>query len=242
MPATMPVTVTLIRHGLQDDDRDGEGAQNVHGLVAVQETFLQGLEAFHRLCDVSDGGKEAFYAEDSDRDQQHGGKIFADDVNDFAGADRQNRDDGEEEDAEDPGTELREEHVSAHFKGGGAGAGNAERRPDDEHDDIHAQMAGLFRQPVQKVVLCAEPDDSQYGHNGQPGVCQHETGQGRKPFRPALQAEKRRKDEVSRAEKYGKQGKANDNKVTFAGFLHVHRRPPYWQNSPADQGQPVLLV
>ena len=157
-----------------------------------------------RADDVADGREEPLDAEHGDRDQQHGGQILADDVHDLAGTDRQDGNECEEEQAEDPGTEFREEHVSAHLKGGGAGAGDAECGADDKHDDVHAQKACAPREPAEEFAALPEPHDRENGQDREPGVGKNEAGKSRKPFCSAFQPEKGRKDKVSCAEKYGK--------------------------------------
>ena len=126
----------------------------------------------------------------------------------------------EEEQTEDPGTELGEEGKHTHFKGSGTGTGDAQGGTDDGHGNGGDHQSDLFAKSLEDGVDgTVETDHCEDSQNSQTGVCQDEAEEAEEPLVTGAVAEERGEDHVACAEEGCKHCEAENQGIAQLGFL-----------------------
>ena len=113
---------------------------------------------------------------------------------------------------------LRQIGRHRHFKGNGGGSGNSQSRPDgqvDQHGKHQRKpRPHLFSQLFQPI----EPRDHHHAKHRQHHRRREKPDHGRKGILPGVLSQKRRKNQVARPKKQGKQHNTDHQQTFFTQF------------------------
>ena len=197
----------------------------VHGVVALGKALEQRRLLIAPLCRRDAGLSPEQEADEQQRQkrQQRRGQPPADAVNQLSGIQAQPQ--GDQEKPQRIGRHpqrriapLRQIGRHRHFKGNGSGSGNSQSRPDgqvDQHGKHQREpRPHLFSQLFQPI----EPRDHHHAKHRQHHRRRKEPDHGRKGILPGVLSQKRRKNQVARPKKQGKQHNTDHQQTLFTQF------------------------
>ena len=211
--------------GGDDDDRERNRGQHVHGEVAIDETVQIGGRAggldIRQRRRTPPQPKGRLADERQDAHQQHGREDGADALDHLGGVEAEPQRDAVIDQAEDQqrGTaRLAQEGHHGHFIRGGARPGNGKEGPDGEVDDRQEQQREPRVDAVERgavaVLVIGADDDAQQRQSHTRG---HEAQQCWPERLAAFQAQCRGEDEVAGAKEDGEQHEADDESILVHG-------------------------
>ena len=212
--------------GGDDDDRERDRGQHVHGEVAVDEAVQIGSRAggldIRQRRRTPPQPKGRLADERQDAHQQHRREDGANALDHLGGVEAEPQRDAVIDQAEDQqrgAARLAQEGHHGHFIRGGAGARDGEEGPDGEVDDCQEEQREPRVDAVERgavaVLVIGTDNDAQQRQAHARG---HEAQQCRPERLSAFQAQCRGEDEVPGAKEDGEQHEADDESI----LVHCH--------------------
>ena len=202
-----------------------QGGNGVHGVVALGEALEQRRlpVSLLRRRDVSLSPEQEADEQQRQQCQQRRGKSPADPIDQLSGVQAQPQGDQKEAQRIDRHPQrriapLRQIGRHRHFKGDGSGSGNSQSRSDGQVDQ-HGKHQGKARPhlPAQ-LFQPVKPRDHHHAKHRQHHRRYKKPDHGRQGFLPGVLPQKRRKNQISRPKKQGKQHNTDHQQTLFTQF------------------------
>lgn len=210
-----------------DDDAIVERHEGVHGLVSVGKSLCKDvLRIASARLPVSAGGPDkASDHNHQNQEQQARGQNLPDAFGEFFRAQGDNHCHQEEDqriDGQHPSGGLLHKGSDRHFKGSGGRSRNGQPGADGQihQDDEHGGK--FFPHPSGKLLKAAGLGHGDYAQHREPDGRDGEPDHGDPGIRPRLCADKRREDQIPRAEEQAEQSQPQEKNIPLFHFFNYH--------------------